>query len=298
MAVKKQLLPILDFNKNALENSLDVANRPIWSSKEIKQYLRTQEVTPFLISSTSFTINDLIDYLIKYSHLQLIKFKTPRTEKLFIWRLCNKFDLFPTLRPKGYYTHQTALYFHGISQLSNSIYFNHEQPARPSTGNLDQSRIDNAFSKGQRLTSARTNHDGVEYWLLNGKQTGRYGVIIMKTADGTEVPVTDLERTLVDIAVRPAYASGVNNVLKAYRLAQSKVSISKLVDTIRALQYVYPYYQSIGFYVETSGVYSEEDIQLLLNFKPFQYDFYLDYKMLNPNYSEKWRIYYPKSLIV
>jgi hypothetical protein len=297
MAMKKQLLPILDFNKNVLENLLDVANKSIWGSKEIKQYLKTQEATSLLISSTSLTINDLIDYLSKYSHLQLIKFKTPRIEKLFIWQLCNRFDLFPILRPKGYYTHQTALYFHGLSQLSNSIYFNHEQPARPSTGILDQSQIDNAFSKGQRLTSARTNYDGVEYWLLNGKQTGRCGVMIMKTVDDTEVPVTDLERTLVDVAVRPSYAGGVNNVLKAYRLAQPKVSIQKLVETLRALQYVYPYYQSIGFYLDVSGVYSEKDIQYLLDFKPFQYDFYLDYKMLNPSYSEKWRIYYPKSLI-
>ncbi len=119
----------------------------------------------------------------------------------------------------------------------------------------------------------------------------------MKTDDNIEVPVTDLERTLVDIAVRPAYAGGVNNIIKAYQLAQPKVSIQKLADTIRNLQYVYPYYQSIGFYLDNSGVYSEQDVQYFLDFGPFQYDFYLEYKMLNPNYSEKWKLYYPNSLI-
>ena len=295
--MKKKFIPILDANKASLEMSLDMANKQIWGVQELKQYLRKQDSIAFIFNSTSLSVDTLIDYLTQYSYLQQIKFQTPRTEKLFVWRSCNKFALLPRLRPNGYYTHQTALYFHGIGQLSNSIYFNHEQPARPSSGILEQSRIDNAFSKGQRLTSARTNYNNVEYWLLNGKQTGRYGVITLKTED-MELQATDLERTLVDITVRPAYAGGVKNVLKAYRLAQSKLSIQKLINTIRSLQYVYPYYQNIGFYMDATGVYSEQDSKSFLDFGPFQYDFYLDYKMLNPSYSEKWRLYYPKSLTV
>lgn len=296
MDMKKRLLALLSDNKEPLENSIDVANKKIWGIQELKRYLRAQDVSSFLFDSTKVKIDDLVDYLIKYSHLQLIKFKTPRTEKLFVWRSCNRFDLLPTLRPKGYYTHQTALYFHGIGQLSNSIYFNHEQPVRPSTGMLEQSRIDNAFNKGQRLTSSRSIYDGIEYWLLNGKQTNQYGVIDMKI-EGTSAQVTDLERTLVDITVRPAYAGGVNNVLRSYRIARPKISIQKLVETLRVLNYVYPYYQSVGFYLDSAG-YTDRDIQPFLNFKSFQYDFYLDYKMLNPNYSEKWRLYYPKSLLI
>ena len=38
------------------------------------------------------------------------------------------------------------------------------------------------------------------------------------------VRVTDLERTLIDIAVRPEYAGGVYEVLNVYRLAKGKVS--------------------------------------------------------------------------
>lgn len=297
MVLKKQLLPILNANKETLETTIDATSIQIWKAQELKRFLRTQDFINSIFRSTSLTGDDLIKYLTEYSYLQQIKFKTPRIENLFLWRSVNKFAIFPALRPDGYYTHQTALYFHGLDQFSNSIYFNHEQPARPSSGVLDQSRIDNAFSKGQRLTSARTKHDNVEYWLLNGKQTGRYGVITRKI-DDLEVSVTHLERTLVDITVRPAYAGGVSNVLRAYRLAKSEISIQKLVDTIRALRYIYPYYQSVGFYMDVAGVYSKQDIQQLLNFGPFQYDFYLDYKMFNPNYSEKWMLYYPKSVII
>jgi hypothetical protein len=297
MALKKQLLPILNANKETLETTIDATGIQIWKVQELKRFLRAQDSINFIFSSTSLTADDLIKYLTEYSYLQKIKFKTPRIENLFLWRSVSKFAIFPALRPDGYYTHQTALHIHGLGQLLDVIYFNHEQPIRPTSGVLEQSRIDNAFSKGQRLTSARTNYDGIEYWLLNGKQTGRYGVTTMKTSDNIEVPVTDLERTLVDITVRPAYAGGVNNVLRAYQLAQPKLSIQKLADTIRALKYVYPYHQSIGFYIDAAGVYDEQDSRLFLNFGPFQYDFYLDYKMINPYYSEKWKLYYPTSFI-
>jgi len=297
MAFKKQLLPILNANKETLETTIDATGIQIWKTQELKRFLRAQDSIDSIFRSTSLTVDNLIKYLTEYSHLQQIKFRTPRIENLFLWRSVNKFAIFPALRPDGYYTHQTALYFHGLDQFLNSIYFNHEQPARPSSGVLDQSRIDNAFSKGQRLTSARTNYDDIEYWLLNGKQTGRYEVTTMKTSDNLEVQVTDLERTLVDITVRPAYAGGVHNVLMAYRQAQPNLSIQKLADTIRALKYVYPYYQSVGFYIDAAGVYDEEDSRQFLNFGPFQYDFYLDYKMINPHYSEKWKLYYPTSFI-
>ncbi len=65
----------------------------------------------------------------------------------------SKYELMPALRPKGYYTHLSAMYFHGLLNYQpQSLYFNHEQQARLVTGNLEQSRIDNAFKKKQRLS--------------------------------------------------------------------------------------------------------------------------------------------------
>ena len=204
----------------------------------------------------------------------------------------------PVLRPNGYYTHLSAMYFHGfVNYQPQSLYFNHEQQARPVTGNLEQSRIDNAFKKKQRITTSKTKHDKKEYWLLNGKQTGNYGVVPIKTADNIQIAVTDLERTLIDITVRPAYDGGVKSVFEAYKSAQPKISIPKLSATLRALSYLYPYHQSVGFYIETAGNYSPEAIEEFANYKTFDYDFYLDYEMKNPAYSNRWRMYYPQDLV-
>ncbi len=169
MSIKRQLLPILDASKEAFEVAVDVTGKQIWRSQELKRFLYTQDSSASILRDTSLNVNDLVDYLVQSSYLQKVKFKTPRVENLFIWRAVNKFTIFPVLRPNGYYVHQTALYIHGLDHFSNIIYFNNEQPARPASGVFEQSRIDNAFSKDQRLTSARTNYDGVEFWLLSGK---------------------------------------------------------------------------------------------------------------------------------
>lgn len=204
----------------------------------------------------------------------------------------------PVLRPKGYYTHLSAMYFHNLlDDQPQSLYFNYEQQSRPGTGNLEQGRIDNAFKKKQRVTKSRTKYDGKEFWLLNGKQTGDYGVITLKAFDNIDIRVTDLERTLIDVAVRPAYAGGVKSVLEAYRIAQPKVSVPKLLSTLRSINYVYPYHQSIGFYMEAAGNYTIENLNEFLNIRPLDYDFYLDYEIKSPAYSSRWKIYYPQDLM-
>ena len=55
--------------------------------------------------------------------------------------------------------------------------------------------------------------------LINGKHTGQLGVVSMKDDAGVEFRVTGLERTLIDITVRPYYAGGVGEVLEAFRRA-------------------------------------------------------------------------------
>jgi predicted transcriptional regulator of viral defense system len=115
----------------------------------------------------------------------------------------------------------------------------------------------------------------------------------MEGPEGEMIRVTDVERTLIDSTVRPVYAGGVFEVLNAYRLARPRVSVNKLAATLKKLDYIYPYHQVIGFYLEKTGVYKETSIALLQKFD-FKYDFYLTHGMKETAYSEKWRLYFPK----
>ena len=77
--------------------------------------------------------------------------------------------------------------------------------------------------------------------------------------------------------------------------AAEAVSINKLSAMLKKIDYVYPYHQVIGFYVEKSGAYRKSQIDLLRK-QEMVYDFYLMHKMSNPKYSSAWKLHYPEGL--
>ena len=91
------------------------------------------------------------------------------------------------------------------------------------------------------------------------------------------------------------YAGGVFEVLKAFKTAKlnDQVSVNKLSATLKKLDYVYPYHQAIGFYMERSGVYDNDSLDILRRFE-MKFDFYLDYHMEDKEYSKDWKLFYPK----
>jgi predicted transcriptional regulator of viral defense system len=124
-------------------------------------------------------------------------------------------------------------------------------------------------------------------------QSNGLGIIELKMDPNVNAKVTNIERTLLDIAVRPFYAGGVFEVLEAYKRASTTVNVSQLVEMLRTMDYIYPYHQVIGFYLERSGCYKEKDINRLTDFG-LNYDFYLTHQIQNPEYSGKWRLFIPK----
>ena len=94
--------------------------------------------------------------------------------------------------------------------------------------------------------------------------------------------------------MRPSYAGGIFHVLEAYKTARDRVSVNRLVATLRKLAYIYPYHQAIGFLMERAG-FDRRRYELLQEM-PTDYDFYLSHGMKNPAYDEKWRLYFPREL--
>lgn len=152
-----------------------------------------------------------------------------------------------------------------------------------------------AFKQKVRITKSKFNYNGKTVFLLNGKSTDHAGVVEISTKNGLRVPSTNIERTLIDITVRSNYAGGVMEVLRAYKNAHNKLSIHNLLNIFKAIDYIYPYHQAIGFYLTRAGVYKNKDIALFKRL-PMNFDFYLTHNMSNTNYSKEWRIYYPQEL--
>ena len=132
-------------------------------------------------------------------------------------------------------------------------------------------------------------------YILSGKYTNQLGTINIIGPLGEKLRTTNIERTLIDIAVRPNYAGGVENVLYIYKQAAKTVSIDKLVKVLVQLKYIYPYHQAVGFYLDRTGVFSDKEIDVLLKIG-MKFDFYLAHHMQQKKYSSKWRLFYPAEL--
>lgn len=203
------------------------------------------------------------------------------------------YDYAVSLRAGAYLCHASAVHILGLTQQQPKIiYANKEQSQKPAAeGALTQEAIDRAFANAQRRSNYIFRVDGVQIILLSGKSTGRAGVI---KDEESGLPITSLERTLIDITVRPRYAGGVFQVLQAFTAAINEVDVPKIVSLLETLNYRYPYHQSLGFYLDRAG--APTDILKPLRQLGLLYDFYLDYSMAAPEYDESWRVFYPPGI--
>ena len=130
--------------------------------------------------------------------------------------------------------------------------------------------------------------------IINGKNTNRLAVEKTVGPSSEQLEATDLERTLIDIVVRPAYAGGIYQVLEAYRAAKERASANRLVSILKKLDYVYPYHQAIGFLMQRAG-YPERRLSLLRNLG-ITHNFYLVHGIQQPEYDASWHLFYPKGM--
>jgi predicted transcriptional regulator of viral defense system len=206
------------------------------------------------------------------------------------------YEFAQAISTRGYLSHIGALAIHGlVDSKLKTLYVNVEQSPKPSSSApLTQHGIDQAFSRQQRLSGlSYTQYD----WMLtiiNGKHTNQLDVMETVGPSNESIRVTSLERTLIDIAVRPAYAGGITQVLAAYVKAKDRISIDRLLHVLHALAYVYPYHQSVGFLMQRAGY--AEDQCMRLHALGIKYNFYAAHGTENAAYDPKWRLFYPQSL--
>ncbi|MGF1657613.1 MAG: hypothetical protein ACFCU3_11630 [Verrucomicrobiales bacterium] len=216
-------------------------------------------------------------------------------EKRYIWREATEYELALSFRHGAYLTHATAIFLHGLNdEIPGTVYVNHEQSPKPRGGTLTQESIDRAFKSPQRLSKYVFRHGLKKILVINGKHTGRLGVIQRTGPAEEHLEVTNVERTLIDSAVRPAYAGGIFQVLEAFKRARQVVSVETIVATLKQLDYVYPYHQAIGFYMEKAG-YDEASLLKLENLG-IKFDFYASYGLKKTMHHKRWRLFYPQGL--
>jgi hypothetical protein len=283
--------------KSDILSHFEQSKQRVYSEAQLAAALAEQRAFWRLAKRT--TTGEFINFLHRQGNLRLQTFVAPkygRQMTRYSWGDASIYELTLSLSARGYLSHATAVALHALTDLvPKTLYLNVEQSPKPAhSGTLTQRAIDQAFSREQRQSNLTYEHDEWSIKIISGKNTNSLGVEELLGPSQESLQATNLERTLIDIVVRPTYAGGPFQVLEAYRTAKDRVSTNRLIATLKKLDYVYPYHQAIGFLMELAG-YGEDRCSMLRQLE-INFDFYLAHGLKKPNYSEEWRLYYPQGL--
>lgn len=219
-----------------------------------------------------------------------------RAFERYIWGEASPYEVALALRGGSYLSHRSAAFLHDlVSSEGQEIYANKEQSAKAAPrGTLTQEGIDRAFANHPRSSNYVFSYEEKRIVLMSGKQSGNLGVAPVSVPFGPSLLATGPERTLIDITVRPAYAGGPGEVLAAYRRARERISTGALFSMLETLQFVYPYHQAVGFYLQRAG-YAGAELRRLRT-APRRFKFYLTHRMADPSFDPEWRVFYPADL--
>ena len=269
--------------------------KKIYSKDELSDILNGNR--EFWRLTKSLTVDQFVELLRESTPLTRHNFNFKSlTITRYSWGKADVLDLALSFKRNGYLSHYSAVSYHGLTeQIPKTIYINVEQSEKEKKNSeLNQSQIDLALLKPTRLSQNYANYRGRKVFLLNGQHTDLLGVI---SYEGDNLPVTNIERTLIDITVRPEYSGGISEVLKAFDEAAEFVSVNKLLSYLKKLDFTYPYHQCIGFYMKVSGSFANNQLDLVRKLeKPHK--FYLIHGIEDKAFSKEWNLYYPSSLSI
>lgn len=278
--------------------------------EELPHVLRLTDISIALRDHRDFwrlakrtTLTSFVQFLIEKASLKSVKLSFQnKSISGFVWGDVPLMEMLLGLVDNSYYSHYTAMRLHGLTeQVPKTIYLSQEKSKNTEAYSthdepFDQEAIDSAFSKEPRVSKNQVTLLDMRIALLTGAYRAMLGIINKKVnlgeSEDLSLRFTNLERTLIDITVRPFYAGGVFEVAKAFENAKDMVSVNQLSAMLKRMDFGYPYHQAIGYYLQRAD-YKSSLVDIFKKL-PQERDFYLTYGMTKKVYLKDWRLYVPE----
>lgn len=290
-------IPNIMLAKSKIEQYFDNNDKIIYGIHDLMIIFNSNNKKWNLSYATTF--QKFVDFLIEKSYLEKIDLGA---KILYGWKI-NKYgedivyEIAINLKPRSYISHYSAMFLNNMTeQIPKTIYVTYDRETKLVNRNkkLEQSKIDLAFSEKKEAKEVSYTFNGYRFVLVNSPSSEKIGVKSIMLSTGLIIPVTNVERTLIDIIVRPELSGGIHEIIKAYKSVDT-VQIVKLKTYLRKKEYVYPFEQAIGFCLEYAGI-DQEKVDLFFEDCELEYNFYLDRGLENPKFSNRWKLYYPNFL--
>ena len=256
----------------------------------------------------SMTQRGFINFMLEKTSLKAVRLDFPqRPVSGFVWGEVPLLELLLRLVQRSFYSHYTAVRIHGLTeQVPKTVYLNREKLSSSTIYSdysendevFEQAAIDAAFSRPPRASKNEVTVGEARIILLDSAYHSADGItsdnINLGGDRSLQLRFTDLERTLIDITVRPFYAGGIAEVAKAFENAKAKgLSVNAMAAMLKRMSFGYPYHQAIGFYLERAGY--KPSLLDLFRRMPMERDFYLSHQMGATRYVKDWRLHVPES---
>ncbi len=275
------------------------SSKLFFTSNEMRNIYNDCLQNKFIYKST--TIKKFINFLIKNNLiLNILKLNFPNKKYVrFFTKAVTPYELALSVSNKAYLCNYTAAFVHGLTNnIPKIIYVNLEKYPEKERDNakfIEQKDIDKAFYTPPRVSKNLISYKNFKINLLSGKYTNSLGVQEMDFKN-TRIRITNIERTLIDLAVNPHYCGGAYEVLSIYKNAKGSYSPQKMSEILKKLNYIYPFHQAIGFYMEKAGN-DEKDLKYFEE-NEMKYKFYLEREIdfSKRKFSKRWNLFYPEYL--
>ena len=197
------------------------------------------------------------------------------------------YDFVASFENNSFFSMSTSLNIQGLSTCRDDFVFYAKELSEKHINKnaIQQESIDEAYRRNYRYTSniAKIKNKNIVY--LMPKYTDRFEIINYKGHD-----VSSVNRAFVEMVVNVQYYKTFDEVIKCFKPFKNKIDINLVFEVIVVFDFVYPYFQLIGYALEKIGFTKKE----LLPFKQkvSYLRFYTEKNRENYYFDKYWNIYF------